>query len=74
MKKLVAHPFLPIGEYVDDGTGIESMTMRDYFAAKALEGMFSADTLDWHCQEEKFDSRAQSCYLMADSMLKARAE
>ncbi len=45
------------------------MTLRDYFAAKALEGFCASPhtTIEWlrdHC--------ATSCYQMADAMLKAR--
>lgn len=47
------------------------MTLRDYFAAKALEGFCASPhtTIEWlrdHC--------ATSCYQMADALLKARAE
>ena len=47
----------------------KGMTLRDYFAAKALTGLLGAaelrDTLDG-------DEIALVSYLMADSMLKAR--
>ena len=53
-----------MGEVVQQG-----MTLRDYFAAKALTGLLGAaemrDTLDG-------DEIALVSYLMADSMLKAR--
>jgi hypothetical protein len=44
------------------------MTLRDYFAAKAMEGLIqSPDQVS-----EPFIGIAQSAYLMADAMLKAR--
>ena len=45
---------------------IQDITLRDYFAAQAMQGMFS----------EHFSSRkeeiAKAAYLMADAMLEAR--
>lgn len=49
------------------------MTLRDYFAAKAMQGMFASDTNDWN-EEGDWESRAYASYAMADAMLKARAE
>ena len=45
---------------------VEGMTLRDYFAAKALQGM-SADISD----EVR---AARWCYEMADAMIQARGE
>ncbi len=42
----------------------EGMTLRDYFAAKAMEGVFPL------CQTS--ESAAKECYKVADAMLKAR--
>ena len=47
------------------------MTLRDYFAAKAMQGLFASDTWDWN-QEGEWDERAQTAYAMADAMIKAR--
>ena len=47
------------------------MTLRDYFAAKAMQGMFASDTKDWNSQQE-WQTRAEVAYTMADAMLKAR--
>ena len=47
------------------------MTLRDYFAAKAMEGQLS-------CQSEEsgfyvdFDKLSANCYEIADAMLEAR--
>jgi hypothetical protein len=45
------------------------MTLRDYFAAKAMQGMLAACT-GWSEQEQ---TRLAKCsYMMADEMMKAR--
>ncbi len=49
------------GAYVDGG-----MTLRDYFAAKALQGMM----VDVYAPN--FDYIANTAYEMADAMMKAR--
>lgn len=46
-----------------DETG---MTLRDYFAAKAMELQL------WHNEDDSYSNHADRCYLMADAMLKAR--
>ena len=54
--------------HLRDGSG---MTLRDYFAAKAMQGMFCNDTsfaTQWQGQV------ARDAYAMADAMLKAREE
>jgi hypothetical protein len=54
--------------YDDDGHN--GMTLRDYFAAKAMAGICShRDT--WGCGIEEIATRA---YEVADHMLKARGE
>ena len=52
------------------GSGYAGMTMRDYFAAAALQGILSN-----HQECSNFDSgkeRAEYCYIVANAMLKAR--
>ena len=44
------------------------MTLRDYFAAKAMQGV---TTRGW-TPGNSMDAVAQDCYQMADAMLKAR--
>jgi hypothetical protein len=44
------------------------LTMRDYFAAKAMEGLIAARAKD------NVDAFAQGAYKMADAMMKAREE
>ena len=44
----------------------KGMTLRDYFAAKALQGLLTSDDIDASY------ATAVLCYRMADAMLKAR--
>ena len=44
------------------------MTMRDWFAGKAMQAYLTAPDTGW-----KFDALAGAAYAMADAMLKARA-
>ena len=46
---------------------VEGMTLRDYFAAKAMQTM-----LGWDNDHTNWDSYAEDSYTMADAMLKAR--
>ena len=51
------------------------MTLRDYFAAQALAGELASqgpDTGEW--PDNHAEDLAKRCYLLADAMLKARAE
>jgi hypothetical protein len=45
----------------------QGMTLRDYFAAKAMQTM-----LGWDNDHTNWDSYAEDAYRMADAMLKAR--
>lgn len=59
------------------GTGVTpynpGMTLRDYFAAKAMQGMLQRNTnLDLTNHEATVT--AEASYYMADQMLKARAQ
>ena len=50
------------------GAGVEGMTLRDYFAAKAMQSMNSRpDYEDAHA-----DAIALDAYALADAMMKAR--
>ena len=56
---------------VDDGErikGEKGMTLRDYFAAKALQGLISTEGAG---SAERY---AEIAYKLADAMLKAREE
>ena len=57
---------------VDDGqkiVGNKGMTLRDYFAAKALPPMMYADVGRW---EGNYEIHAERAYKYADAMLKER--
>ena len=51
------------------GDVIGSITLRDYFAAKALQGMLASETAD---DIASITTYALSSYLYADAMMKAR--
>ena len=48
------------------------MTLRDYFAAKAMEGLYASNTEHDHEDAHIFDAVAEAAYKQADAMLKAR--
>ena len=50
------------------GTAYTGMDLRDYFAAKAMQGLLASDV---YAPKDKF---AENAYAMADAMLKARSE
>ena len=65
-------PAFPNPHYINH----KGMTMRDYFAAKALQGM-SANPADVHdADQETYDEYVEEisrcAYKMADEMMKAR--
>lgn len=48
------------------------MTLRDYFAAKAMQGHLSEG--GWKCDQFHFDDVAKGAYRFADAMIQARGE
>ena len=56
-------------KYEDETVLNEGMTLRDYFAAKAMQGMLSACT-GW--SEAGIERLAKCSYMTADAMLKQR--
>jgi hypothetical protein len=57
------------------GKPFEGMTLRDYFAAKAMQGLIGC--ADWRenldeSEQSPSEFTAFSAYVMADAMLKAR--
>jgi hypothetical protein len=56
-------------KYEDETVLNEGMTLRDYFAAKAMQGMLSACT-GW--SEAGIERLAKCSYMTADQMLKER--
>jgi hypothetical protein len=59
--------------WTHDNITCTGMTLRDYFAAKAMQGLFASDTRDWN-QEGEWDERAKTAYAMADAMMEKREE
>ena len=53
---------------VEGGSIYTGMTLRDYFAAKALQGMYAAESFPTGMMADT----AKEAYEMADEMLKAR--
>ena len=64
-------PAFPVSdEQSDNGiSATPGMTLRDYFAAAAIQGMFAADTAESVMPNI---NKARLAYVMADEMLKAR--
>jgi hypothetical protein len=51
----------------------EGMTLRDYFAAKAMQGLITnSDIQDLLRGGFKPEGAGDACYMIADAMLKAR--
>ena len=67
MKDIPAFPAM----HYDLADNEHGLTMRDYFAAKAMQGF--ATTLTGTAPV-LFDVLSRDAYLMADAMLKARGE
>jgi hypothetical protein len=67
-------PAFPYQEVLPDGfanlTPQRGMTLRDYFAAKAIVGHLADG--GWKCDQSHFDDVAKGAYRLADAMLKAR--
>lgn len=61
-------PVFPGTEANGLNSGWSGLEMRDYFAAKALQGLLASDV---EATQSQF---AENAYLMADAMLKARAK
>ena len=62
-------PAFPKTPFIEVGTPQNGMTLRDYFAAKAMQGLLARighDKINVH------DVIAQRTYQIADAMLKAR--
>lgn len=63
-------PAFPSQHDDDIGYPAKGMTLRDYFAAKAMQGMNSRDGFD--VGQARPEQRAKLAYIEADAMLKAR--
>ncbi len=62
----------PYEQKFGDGTAMRhiGMTLRDYFAAKAMQGSLAASVFDY----AEIELEAQNAYAIADAMLKARKQ
>jgi hypothetical protein len=58
------------GEWADGSPWFEGLDLRDYFAAKAMLVYFQGPDIKVIAKHP--DAIASWCYIMADSMLKAR--
>ena len=57
--------------HLRDGSG---MSLRDYFAAKAMQGLIASPRGTPDGKDATDTYYAKCAYLMADAMMKARAE
>ena len=66
-------PAFPTGIFTDDKGkiigGSNGMTLRDYFAAKAMQAMLSSPNCPMNVRESEL---AKQAYSTADAMLEAR--
>jgi len=53
---------------IDDSLHVGGMSLRDYFAAKAIQGMMANN---WNTN---YDDWAKHAYRLADAMIKARVK
>ena len=75
MTKETGGPAFPVGEEALL-RNLQGMTLRDYFAAKAMQGLLSSIG-EWSAGTpnlEFSDTVAQDAYWIADAMLKAREQ
>lgn len=69
MKDIPAFPTTQYANGISPTGHDNGMTLRDYFAAKAMQGMLAACTGWSEAQQERL---AKCSYAMADEMMKAR--
>lgn len=50
----------------------EGMTLRDYFAAKAMQGTLSTSNMEYPNSKKELESLCEISYTIADAMLKQR--
>ena len=65
------HAFPTLFIEPDYGSGYRGMTLRDYFAAAALQG-FCANQNSFPTKNEHFANLAEDSFKAADAMLKAK--
>ena len=62
----------PSGHNPQRGRQEDGMTLRDYFAAKAIQSMITHESYEYSLIHYEMSSKA--AYAIADAMLKARDE
>jgi len=69
-------PAFPATAYDENGHMAQGMTLRDYFAAKAMQSVIIMDAIihNEDCDFSTIYEIAESAYHQADAMLKARGE
>lgn len=77
MNKDTGGAAFPVGIAADskqDGWLNEGMSLRDFFAAKAMQGLLANSTIpsDFNGEDEATKWLAKVSYLTADAMLEAR--
>lgn len=67
-------PAFPVSPEIYNGTGLCGMTLRDYFAAAALQGNLASQSIDvgYYDGADSWNKAATDAYKAADAMLKAR--
>lgn len=71
-KKEINPPAFPVvGCTITDDYLQEGMSLRDYFAAKAMQGELSSQDFE-NCNWANEEDLSQRAYLIADAMLKER--
>ena len=72
-------PAFPKTPFIEVGTPQNGMTLRDYFAAKAMQAMITNDVIHSFTMTEAHKAGipeefalAQMSFMVADAMLKAR--
>ena len=69
---MINPPAFPNEGFNGWGEPFQGMTLRDYFAAQAMQGLFASNAEHDHEDEHIFDVVAEAAYKQADAMLKAR--
>lgn len=71
-------PAFPNGAYHPDGSLVDGMTLRDYFAAQAMNGILAFHRAQQEglpsATGDPFVVTARSAYRFADAMLKERSK
>lgn len=58
--------------YTQENKKLNGMTLRDYFAAKAMQSF--TNEVGWKSDQKWFDEIAKGAYRQADAMMKAREQ